>query len=61
MTSGGKYLDNLKLFEEGSPLTGDQAAEAWKRLSKRYAESASSTAFGFVKGSSLASIFNTIL
>ncbi len=59
-TVGGKYLDDLKLFEEESPLTGDQAAQVWKRLSERYAHSASGNTYGFVKGSNPGSIFNTV-
>ncbi len=60
MTPGGKYLDDLKLFDSNSPLTGEQANEIWRMLSKRYAENASGTAFGFTHGSSADSIFNTI-
>ena len=60
MTPGGKYLDNLKLFDSNSPLTGDQAAEIWGKLSKRYADNASGTAFGFTQGFRPGSIFNTV-
>ena len=60
MTPGGKYLDNLKLFDSNSPLTGDQAAEIWGKLSKLYAKNASGTAFGFTQGSRTGSIFNTV-
>ena len=28
-TSGGKYLDNLNLFDKGSGLTGKEASEIW--------------------------------
>ncbi|MFT3983219.1 MAG: hypothetical protein QM697_04900 [Lachnospiraceae bacterium] len=51
MTSGGKYLDDLKLFEEGSQLTKQQAADIWKKFSRKYAEEASGNAYGFTKGS----------
>lgn len=58
--SGEKYLDDLQLFSPGSPLNGEQAIEVWGNLSKRFAENASGTAYGFTQGSSLTSIFNTI-
>ena len=60
MTPGGKYFDSLKLFEDGSPVTKDQAYEIWKILSERYAKSASGNVYGFVKGSFPESIFNTV-
>ena len=60
MTSGGKYLDDLKLFEDRSPLTKQQASEVWKRLSERYAAQASGNVYGFVLGSREQSIFKTI-
>lgn len=60
LTSGGQYLDNLKLFEDGSPLTTEEAVNVWSRLSCRYAQEASGNAYGFVKGSWEGSIFNTI-
>ncbi|MEG0672300.1 hypothetical protein, partial [Clostridium sp.] len=60
MTQGGKYLDELKLFEDGSPLTKEQSTDVWKRLSERYAENASGTSFGFTEGAWEGSIFNTI-
>ncbi len=60
MTPGGKYFDNLKLFEPGSPITDDQALEIWKILSERYAKAASGNVYGFVKGANPKSIFNTI-
>jgi len=60
LTPGGKYLDDLKLFEEGSPLTKKQAAAVWSRLSQRYAEGASGNVYAFIKGSKPDSIFNSI-
>lgn len=60
MTRGGKYLDNLNLFENGSPLTGDQASQIWARLSERYAQNASGNVYGFVSGARTNSIFNTV-
>ena len=60
MTFGGSYLDDLKLFEEGSQLTKQQATEVWRKLSQKYAEGASGNAYGFAKGSWDGSIFNTV-
>ncbi|PUZ25395.1 hypothetical protein DCC81_13955 [Chitinophaga parva] len=40
-TVGGKYLDDLKLFSPGSPLSGKEAAEIWDIASKRFADNAS--------------------
>ena len=59
-TPGGKYLDSLKLFGKDSPLTREQALEVWGDLSKRYAQGASGNTYGFVNGSRVDSIFNTI-
>ena len=60
MTPGGRYFDDLVLFDEGSLLTGAQAYEIWSILSKRYAQSASGNVYGFVNGARPKSIFNTI-
>lgn len=60
MTTGGQYLDNLKLFENGSSLTQEEAVNVWSRLSTRYAQNASGNTYGFVKGSWEGSIFNTV-
>ena len=60
MTPGGKYFDDLKLFEAGSPLTKTQARDIWKILSERYAKGASGNAYGFVNGANPGSIFNTV-
>ncbi|MEZ0539976.1 type VI secretion system tube protein TssD [Fibrella arboris] len=46
-TVGGKYLNDLKLFEN---LPGKQAAEIWDIASKRFAEGASGTAQVFSGG-----------
>ena len=50
MTPGGKFLDDLKLFEQGSPLKPEQATKVWSRLSRRYAEQAAGDVFCFVSG-----------
>ncbi|MFI1990717.1 hypothetical protein [Actinoplanes sp. NPDC020271] len=44
MTSGGRRFDDMRLFEKGSPINNDQALEVWKRLSERYAQTASGEA-----------------
>jgi hypothetical protein len=42
MTKGGKWLDDLKLFEGGAPNIDDRAAYAiWENASKEIAEQAS--------------------
>ena len=60
MTPGGKFFDNLKLFDPGSPITKDQALEVWTILSQRYAKAASGNVYGIVKGANPGSIFNTV-
>ncbi len=60
MTSGGAYLDGLKLFEGYSPLTQQEAINVWARLSARYAQGASGNVYGFVNGSWSESIFNAV-
>ncbi|MEV6342861.1 hypothetical protein [Actinoplanes sp. NPDC051851] len=39
-TPGGRYFDDLRLYDEGSPVDGAQAGDIWHRLSKRYAHAA---------------------
>jgi RHS repeat-associated protein len=60
MTTGGAWLDAQQLFGANSPLTPQQAAAVWGRLSERFAEGASGNAVGFVAGSRAASLFNTV-
>ena len=60
MTPGGKVLDDLKLFEQGSPLTPDQAVKVWSRLSRRYAEQAAGDVFCFVVGARPTGVFTTV-
>jgi hypothetical protein len=59
MTPGGKFFDDMKLFDSGSPLSNDQALEIWNILSQRYATGASGNVYGFIKGARPGSIFNT--
>lgn len=60
MTPGGKYLDDMKLFEQGSPLTPSQATQVWSRLSQRYAQQAAGDVFCFVTGARPTGVFTTI-
>jgi hypothetical protein len=60
MTPGGKYLDDLKLFEKGSPVTPEQATLIWKRLSQRYAEQAAGDVYCFVTGARPTGVFTTV-
>lgn len=60
MTTGGKYLDDLKLFEKGSPLTPDMAVRVWSRLSRRYAQQAAGDVFCFVAGARPTGVFTTV-
>ena len=56
-TVGGKYLDDLNLYDK---LPKEQADMVWRRMSERYAQGATGNTYGFVKGSNTGSIFNTI-
>ena len=60
MTPGGKYLDDLKLFEQGSPLKPEQATRVWSRLSQRYAQQAAGDVFCFVTGARPTGVFTTV-
>jgi hypothetical protein len=59
-TGGGKYFDDMKLFEKGSPVDVDQAGKVWGRLSQRYAEDASGEATAWTHNSWSGSIWNTV-
>jgi hypothetical protein len=59
-TPGGSWLDSQKLFDDGSPLSQDQARQVWATLSQRYAQGASGNVVGFVKGASPTGIFETV-
>ena len=50
LTSGGRYLTDLELFEPGSPLTGKQASEVWDIASDRFSKQASGETFAFSTG-----------
>lgn len=60
MTPGGKFLDDLKLFDQGSPLQPEQAMRVWSRLSRRYAEQAAGDVFCFVVGARPTGVFTTV-
>jgi len=60
MTAGGKFLDDLKLFDQGSPLKPEQATRVWSRLSQRYAEQAAGDVFCFVTGARPTGVFTTV-
>ena len=60
MTNGGKILDNMKLFEEGSPVSTKQARKLWETLSAKYATGASGNTYAFIEGANPNSIFNTV-
>ena len=60
MTPGGKMLDELKLFDQGSPLKPEQATRVWLRLSQRYAQQAAGDVYCFVAGARPTGVFTTI-
>jgi RHS repeat-associated protein len=49
-TTGGQMLDSLKLFDSGSGLTGQQAAEIWDAASLRFAKEATGEVSVFSTG-----------
>ena len=57
MTSGGRYLDSLRLFDK---YPGNQAIVPWARLSERFAQTASGKVSAFVEGSRPTSVFRRI-
>ncbi|MDX6839367.1 hypothetical protein [Hafnia paralvei] len=60
-TPGGKWLDDLKLFEDGVEGSGDQdALVIWSRVSEKYAKDSSGTTVGILNDPWSGSIFNTI-
>ncbi|TBL93452.1 RHS repeat-associated core domain-containing protein [Hafnia alvei] len=60
-TPGGKWLDDLKLFDDGvKGIDKDDAIEIWKRTSERYAENASGVSIAILNTPRPESIFNTM-
>lgn len=59
-TSGGRHLDELKLFENSVPdVDGDAAMRIWGKVSTRYAEEASGSVTAFVSNPRPTSVFLT--
>jgi hypothetical protein len=59
-TKGGRWLDDEKLFEHGSPIDDPDAKFLWGKASRQYAQQASGDTRCFVTGSSPRSIFRTV-
>lgn len=60
-TPGGKWLDDLKLFNNGiKGILEEDAYLIWRRTSERYAENALGTTIGILNNPRIDSIFNTI-
>jgi hypothetical protein len=59
-TPGGKYFDDMQLFEPGSPVSRQHALEVWKRLSQRYAENARGDVTAWAHEARPNSIWNTV-
>src|SRR5690348_9470346 len=59
-TSGGKYFDDMRLYETGSPISQAHADKVWSRLSERYAENASGDVTAWSHNPRPGSIWNTI-
>lgn len=59
-TNGGKYLDDLRLFDGTvADVGGDQAANVWGRISSNYASQASGDVTAIVNNPRSSSIFLT--
>ena len=60
-TPGGKWLDDLKLFDDGvKGVNPNDAYSIWKRTSERYAKEASGVSIGVLNNSNPDSIFNKV-
>ncbi|GAA2878352.1 hypothetical protein Acy02nite_15780 [Actinoplanes cyaneus] len=59
MTPGGRRFDDMRLFEDGSPVGNDQAMDIWRRLSERYAQDASGEATAWTHNALPGSVWNT--
>lgn len=60
MTKGGAMLDAQNLFGDANSLSFWQARDVWSTISQRYADGASGSVVGFVKGARPDGIFNAI-
>jgi hypothetical protein len=58
-TPGGKYFDDKKLYEAGSPITINQADQVWSRLSERYAQNAEGDVTAYQHNPRVGSIWET--
>jgi hypothetical protein len=58
-TSGGKYFDDKKLYETGSPVNINQADGIWSRLSERYAQAAEGDVTAYQHNPRVGSIWET--
>lgn len=59
-TTGGKYLENLKLFDANSGLTGQQASAVWDAASERFARGASGEVNVFPTGATRMNKYNNL-
>jgi hypothetical protein len=59
-TPGGKAFDDMHLYDDGSPITTDQADAVWARLSKRYADAAEGDVTAWTHNPRPGSIWNTV-
>ncbi|MFY1831921.1 DUF6531 domain-containing protein [Myxococcus fulvus] len=57
MTTGGRFLDGLQLFEPGSPVSRAEAAQLWDAASLRYAQEASGNVNVFSTGATRQGLF----
>ena len=60
-TPGGKWVDDLKLFDGGVKGVNDKdALSIWSRVSERYSQNSSGVAVGILNNPWEGSIFNKI-
>jgi transposase InsO family protein len=59
MTPDGRRFDDMRLFDNGSPVNSDQAIDIWRRLSERYAQDASGEATAWTHNALSSSVWNT--
>jgi hypothetical protein len=59
-TPGGGRFDNMNLYNDGSPITQQQADKIWGRLSERYAQNAEGDVIAYTHNPRPGSIWNTV-